>query len=155
MSVCAKFQLSSWSRSDWKVCCGGSTAYMWGSTAYMGNTWVLSLTQRSCFWVALSWVELSWVTLGFDNYQLGLQLTPSAKCKQLNLQLFNEFVNEKFRLYLKIIQTTNLPTRMTFTAYQITRSRTLFPGTLTHKSIPKQILLKICDTVRRHCVSNK
>ena len=55
MSVCAKYQLSSWSRSDWKVC-------VW--VGWVGSRWVLCLTQRSCFWVALvelSWVELRWV----------------------------------------------------------------------------------------------
>ena len=56
MSLCAKFQLSSWSRSAWKVCCG---VVGWGGV--VGNMWVLCLTQRSCFWVALSWVELGWV----------------------------------------------------------------------------------------------
>ena len=43
------------SRSDWKV---------WGGVGWVGSKWVLCLTQRSCFWVALvelSWVELRWV----------------------------------------------------------------------------------------------
>ena len=31
---------------------------VWGG---VGSKWVLCLTQRSCFWVALSWVELRWV----------------------------------------------------------------------------------------------
>ena len=54
MSVCAKFQLSSWSRSDWKVC-------VW--VGWVGSRWVLCLTQRSCFYscFGLSWVELRWV----------------------------------------------------------------------------------------------
>ena len=56
MSVCAKFQLSSWSRSDWKVWGGGGVVVV-------GSKWVLCLTQRSCFYSCfeLSWVELRWV----------------------------------------------------------------------------------------------
>ena len=53
MSVCAKFQLSSMSRSGWKI---------WGCDV-MWNMWLRG--------VALSWVELSKVELGFDN-NLGL-----------------------------------------------------------------------------------
>ena len=57
MSVCAKFQLSSWSRSGWKVFGSGGVGW-W-------NTWLLCLTSTLR-------VELS--TLGFDinitiNYQ--------------------------------------------------------------------------------------
>ena len=50
MSVCAKFQPSSWSRSGWKVCscCGGG----W-------NTWLLSPTP-TLFALELLWVELSY-----------------------------------------------------------------------------------------------
>ena len=39
---CAKFQLPSWSRSGWKVCCGG-----------VGNTWLLCLAPML---VALRWI---------------------------------------------------------------------------------------------------
>ena len=46
VSVCAKVQLSSWSKSGWKVCGGG--------VEHVTNS------NTSCF-------ELSWVTLGFDN----------------------------------------------------------------------------------------
>ena len=49
MSVCAKFQLSSWSRSGWKVCGSG-----------VGNTWLPCLTPTlvslELFWVGLSYV---------------------------------------------------------------------------------------------------
>ena len=51
MSICAKFQLSSWSRSAWKVCCGGVE-----HVGTMSNPTKLLL---SCF--ELSWVELRWV----------------------------------------------------------------------------------------------
>ena len=66
VNICAKFQLSSWSRSCLKV-------YGVNVAAEEGNycsKWLLSLTQRSCFWVALSWDELSWVMLGFDNFRV-------------------------------------------------------------------------------------
>ena len=51
MSVCAKFQLSSWSRSGWKVCGG------WGG--WVGNTWLRltpTLVALELFWVELSCV---------------------------------------------------------------------------------------------------
>ena len=49
MSVCAKFQPSSWSRSCWKVCGGGE------------HVTTMSNSKASCFRVELSWVELRWV----------------------------------------------------------------------------------------------
>ena len=55
MSVCAKFQLSSWSRSGWKVCVG-----WWGGGEHVTT---MSNSNASCFRVGLSWVAL-----GFDNY---------------------------------------------------------------------------------------
>ena len=61
MSVCAKFQLSSWSRSAWKVC-------VWrfhGLYAFQVTT--MSNLNPSCF--ELLWVELRRVELrlGFNN----------------------------------------------------------------------------------------
>ena len=79
MSVCAKFQLSSWSRSAWKVCCG---VVGWGG---VGNTWVLCLTQRSCFYscFGLSWVELSWVEAELGNIYIckSPEFSSSAHCQ--------------------------------------------------------------------------
>ena len=57
MSVCAKFQLSSWSRSGWKVC-GSGGVVGWGGV----HVTTVSSSNASCFRV-----ELSWVALGFDN----------------------------------------------------------------------------------------
>ena len=58
MSVCAKFQLSSWSRSGWKVCA-------WVGWGGVGNTWLLCLTPTLVA-LELSWVELRWVlTINF------------------------------------------------------------------------------------------
>ena len=53
-NLCAKFQLSSWSKSAWKVCCGGGGG--WEHVGTMSNPTKLLL---SCF--ELSWVELSYV----------------------------------------------------------------------------------------------
>ena len=66
MSVCAKFQLSSWSRSCWKVCGGGVVGWCgWCG----GHVTTMSNSNASCFRF-----ELSWVALGFDN------LTHSLDC---------------------------------------------------------------------------
>ena len=54
MSVCAKFQLSSWSRSGWKVC-GRVVVVVVEHVTTMSNS------NASCFRVELSWVELSCV----------------------------------------------------------------------------------------------
>ena len=51
-SVCAKFQLSSWSRSGLKVCGGGGV---------VEHVTTVSNSNASCFRVVLSWVELHWV----------------------------------------------------------------------------------------------
>ena len=56
MSVCAKFQLPSMSRSGWKVCVVG-----WGGV----TRGYYVLPQPKLSRVALSWVELSWVRVGF------------------------------------------------------------------------------------------
>ena len=58
MSVCAKFKLSSWSRSGWKVCGSGGVVGC-GTRDYK----CLAPTL-----VALELFELSWVVLGFDNF---------------------------------------------------------------------------------------
>ena len=52
LSLNRPFQLSSWSRSGWKVCGG-----CWGGE-HMAT---MSISNTSCFRVALSWVELRWV----------------------------------------------------------------------------------------------
>ena len=58
-------------RPKLRVCVEQPELIWWAAWAYpVGSKWLLSLTQRSCFWVALSWVELSWVTLGFDNIKV-------------------------------------------------------------------------------------
>ena len=51
MSVCAKFQLSSWSRSSWKVC-------VW--CVVVSSKWLLCLTSTLVA-LELLWVELSYV----------------------------------------------------------------------------------------------
>ena len=58
MSVCAKFQLSSWSRSGRKVCGGGAVG--WGG-GVVEHVTTMSNSNASCFRVGLSWVELRWV----------------------------------------------------------------------------------------------
>ena len=56
MSVCAKFQLSSLSRSGWKVCGGGGG----GLGGVVEHVTTVSNSNASCFRVELSCV-------GFDN----------------------------------------------------------------------------------------
>ena len=69
MSVCTKFQLTSWSRSCWKVC-GSGGVVGWGG---VGNTWLLCLTPTLVI-LELHWVELSCV--GFwQNSVFGSGLT--------------------------------------------------------------------------------
>ena len=55
MSVCVKFQLSSWSRSGWKVCGDGV-----GWSGVVKHVTTMSNSNASCF-------ELSCVSLCFDN----------------------------------------------------------------------------------------
>ena len=55
VSVSAKFQLPSWSRSDWKVC-------VWG-----GGFQLATMSNLNEVTFELLCVEFSWVTLGFDK----------------------------------------------------------------------------------------
>ena len=54
VSVCAKYQLSSWSRSDWKVCA------WWGGVGWGG---VVGYTWQLCLTPTLVALELGWVGL--------------------------------------------------------------------------------------------
>ena len=69
VSVCDKFQLSSWSRSGRKVCGGSGVVGGW-------NTWLLCLTSTklflSCF--ELSSVELRWVLTKVEGNSYDLRV---------------------------------------------------------------------------------
>ena len=105
VSVYAKFQLSRWSRSGWKV---------WGAVVWVvaGSKWPLCLTSTLVTLSALSWVELG---LGFDKY---LQPQYHKICNE-NLSIENlSKILEKFitkfcnfcvndRIFTEIIQLLN------------------------------------------------
>ena len=101
MSVCAKFQLSSWSRSGWKVC---------GSGWWVGNTWLLCLTPTlvalELFWVELSYVgfwQKLWTSLAGsatldDTSWVRLTFHLRVSCPMLKLELGHRGYNYRIHL---------------------------------------------------------
>ena len=81
MRVCPKFQLSSWSRSGWKVCAGGGG---------VGSTW---LQCRTPTLVAseLLWVELSYL------WGLTILVHLTFSCKWIMRRLF------EMRLHISVV----------------------------------------------------
>ena len=80
VSVYAKFQLSNWSRSDWKDC-------GWGWVVV--SKWLLCLTSTK---LLLSWIELRWVfttLMVFDPNKINLVLLASLD----NLRINSPFPN--------------------------------------------------------------
>ena len=82
MSVCAKFQLSSWSRSGWKV--GGGGWDGWGGLdGWVEHVTTVSNSNASCFRVVLSWVELRWVLTIYVLRDFTVSSTRQFQNKQL------------------------------------------------------------------------
>ena len=87
MSFCAKFKPQAGLKVAEKfgvevpeIIWGGSRDYM------VGSKWLLYLTQRSCFWVALSWVELCWVlTIPLKYLAKNIYLTRNDLFKLIQL----------------------------------------------------------------------
>ena len=50
--------------------------------AYMRSKWLRCLTQRSCFWVALSWVELCWVLTTISAVRRRTKITTKKSYKK-------------------------------------------------------------------------
>ena len=122
MSVCAKFQLSSWSRSGWKVCGSGwvvGWVVGWGGW----NTWLLCLTLTlvalELFWVGLSYVgfwqhifrHISYASPGSFYLFLPINLVGRFRTRYWVLGGFTRFYNlDLLVCYLKLSQSTHLCT---------------------------------------------
>ena len=105
MSVCAKFQLSSWSRSVWKVCGSG--------VGGVGNAWLLCLTPTlvalELFWVGLSYVgfwqhifrHISYASPGSFYHFLPINLVGRFRTRYGVLGSFMRFYDPEKRLQTK------------------------------------------------------
>ena len=92
MSVCTKFQLSSWSRSGWTVCGsgGGGGGGVGGEMEHAAT--MSNLNPRLEVRVALSWVELG---LGFDNIfyiSIIMIVISNVVVRKRNINIFQTYI---------------------------------------------------------------